>query len=119
MKKWYDGRLNDRAKAMRKSMTPEEKILWRYLRNRPEHFYRQRAIGPFIADFYSSRLKLAIEADGIQHETEDGKLYDTERGALFEKFGVQILRFSNREISEDFQAVRTRIEDKMQTCKEE
>ena len=110
MKKWYDGKMTPRARDMRKDMTHAEKILWRYLRDRPERFYRQRVIGPFIADFYCSRLKLIIEADGSQHYTPDGLSYDLERDSFFAERGIRVLRFPNREITDNFPAVRARID---------
>ena len=109
----YNGKLIPRARDMRKNMTEAESLLWQYLRNRPERFYRQRVIGSFIADFYSSRLKLAIEADGTQHRREDGRAYDLERDAFFAEQGIVVLRFTNEEITGDFLTVCARIEEEI------
>lgn len=45
----------ERAKELRKNLTPEERILWQRLRaNRLDgwHFRRQQIIDGFIVDFY-------------------------------------------------------------------
>ena len=80
-------------------MTKEEGILWRcYLRKYPVRFYRQYAIGQDIADFYCRQAKLVIELDGSQHFMEAGEAYDQRRTAYMERFGIQVLRFTNKEI---------------------
>ncbi len=80
-------------------MTREEGILWRcYLRRYPVRFYRQYAIGQYIADFYCRKAKLVIELDGSQHFMEAGEEHDQKRTGFMEKFGIQVLRFTNKEI---------------------
>ena len=74
-------------------------ILWRcYLQKYPVRFYRQYAIGQYIADFYCRQAKLVIELDGSQHFMEAGEAYDQRRTAYMERFGIQVLRFTNKEI---------------------
>ena len=49
------------AKMLRKNMTKEEKHLWYdFLSTYPIKFYRQKVIGNYIVDFYSSKAKLVI-----------------------------------------------------------
>ena len=87
------------ARHLRKTMTREEKILWGYyLRKYPIRFHRQYAIGRYIADFYCIKAKLVIELDGSQHFMEAGEAYDQRRTAYMERFGIQVLRFTNKEI---------------------
>lgn len=58
------------AKALRRDMTPAERLLWyRFLRGYPVRFQRQKAIGDFIADFYCAKARLVVELDGSQHGT--------------------------------------------------
>ncbi len=95
-----------RAKALRKNMTPQERKLWySFLRAYPVKFYKQRIIGPFIADFYCASAKLVIELDGWQHYETVGQDYDQRRDRYMETHGLRVLRFSNREINEEFTAV--------------
>ena len=61
--------------------------------------------GGFLADFYCAKAKLVIELDGSQHYTEQGKCRDAERTAILEAYGVQVLRFSNRDIRVHFEGV--------------
>ena len=87
------------ARRFRKTMTREEKILWGYyLRKYPIRFHRQYAIGRYIADFYCRKAKLVIELDGSQHFMEAGQEHDQRRTAYMERFGIQVLRFTNKEI---------------------
>ena len=87
------------ARHLRRTMTREEGMLWRcYLRKYPVRFYRQYAIGQYIADFYCRQAKLVIELDGSQHFMEAGEAYDQRRTAYMELFGIQVLRFTNKEI---------------------
>ena len=87
------------ARHLRKTMTKEEGILWRcYLQRYPVRFYRQYAIGQYIADFYCRQAKLVIELDGSQHFMEDGVAHDYRRTVFMKQFGILVLRFMNKEI---------------------
>jgi very-short-patch-repair endonuclease len=49
----YNPALVVRAKALRKNMTPAERMLWfEYLRQFRLKFYRQRPIDHYIVDFF-------------------------------------------------------------------
>ncbi len=52
-------------------------------------------IGPFILDFYSASLKLAIEIDGASHFDEDQRLYDHRRDRYLVQHGVAVVRVSD------------------------
>ncbi|MDR0325439.1 MAG: endonuclease domain-containing protein [Oscillospiraceae bacterium] len=102
----YNKALIPRAKELRRNMTPQEKHLWYdFLSKHPLRFQRQKTIDNFIADFYCHVAKLVIEIDGSQHYTSEGLAYDQERTKIFESYGVQVIRFSNREIDTEFTAV--------------
>ena len=92
----YDRRLNSRAKHLRHEMTRQERKLW------------------FIVDFYCAEAKLVIELDGSQHYTEQGQLYDHERSCIIEQYGIEVLRFSNREVNRQFEAVCAQIDRTIQ-----
>ena len=94
------------AKQLRKNMTREERRLWYdFLRSYPIRFSRQKVLGNYIVDFYSARAKLVIELDGSQH-FEDGHIEkDKERTAFLEKYGLQVLRIPNNEITRNFDGV--------------
>ncbi|MBQ5584280.1 MAG: endonuclease domain-containing protein [Ruminiclostridium sp.] len=95
-----------RAKELRRDMTPQERKLWYlFLRPYPLKFYKQRIIDSYIVDFYCAAAKLVIEIDGSQHYTEDGRQHDETRSAVLQRHGLKVLRFSNREINTQFDAV--------------
>jgi very-short-patch-repair endonuclease len=56
---------------------------------------RQRLLFGYIADGYSKRLKIVVEADGGYHQAADRVEYDRKRDAAIEKRGVKVLRFTN------------------------
>lgn len=107
----YNKKLIPFAKSLRKNATPEENHLWYdFLRSYPIRFQRQKTIDQFIADFYCDRAKLVIELDGSQHFTPEGHTCDEARTAAIETVGVTVLRFTNRDIDREFQAVCMRID---------
>ncbi|WKZ37082.1 MAG: DUF559 domain-containing protein [Anaerolineales bacterium] len=56
----------ERAKELRREMTPAEKILWQELRANKlgVRFRRQQVIQGFIVDFYCHKSALVVEVDG-------------------------------------------------------
>jgi adenine-specific DNA-methyltransferase len=107
----YNPDLVERAKDLRKNMTPAEKKLWyEYLRNFKHRVLRQRPINHFIVDFYCPALKLVIEIDGKHHFTEEGKSYDEERRKILERYGLREIRFRNDEVINEFDRVCKEIE---------
>lgn len=94
------------AKALRKTMTPWERKLWyEFLRMYPIKFYRQKAIGHFIVDFFCSKATLVIELDGSGHYNETTEIYDQTRTERLNQLNLEVLRFTNLEIDQHFQAV--------------
>ena len=90
------------ARQLRKNMTAEERILWyQYLRTYPVKFYRQRAMGHYIVDFYCAKARLVVELDGAQHYDEKGLAYDRARTAYLESLGLKVLRVSNTDVKKN------------------
>ena len=109
-------KLTGRARELRKNMTPEEKKLWyQFLRGYPIHIYRQRVLGNYIVDFFCLRANLAIELDGSQHYQPAQIEYDRIRAWRLEAIGVQVLRFTNREVRENFPGVCQAIHNAIQS----
>ena len=89
------------AQQMRKNPTESEKALWNILRKfRYEGygFRRQHPVDIFIADFYYHKLKLIVEVDGDVHDSEQAMEYDDGRSAELEKYGLDIIRFTNDQV---------------------
>jgi very-short-patch-repair endonuclease len=99
-----------RARELRKRMTPEEKILWARLRaNRfsSSRFRRQQVIDGFIVDFYCHESGLVVEVDGEAHDAQ--KEYDAGREKVLSERNLRVLRFKNREIRENLGEVLSKI----------
>ena len=106
----YHSNLKPIARTLRKNMTRQERHLWYdFLRNYPIHFYRQRVIEHYIVDFYCSSANLVIEVDGSQHYTVEGEEYDRIRTDILKLHQLQVLRFSNWEIDNQFPSVCAKI----------
>ena len=101
----------ENARRLRREMTPHERKLWYlFLRKYPVKIYKQRIIGRFIVDFYCASANVVIEVDGSQHYEVQGLTCDVERSQFLTALGLEVLRFSNREIDRDFRGVCTQID---------
>ena len=108
--------MHERAKKLRREMTPAEKILWKQLKgNRLNglHFRRQQIVHGYFADFYCHQHELIVELDGGIHEFQ--KDYDADREEYLVALGFRIMRFTNEEINNDLRDVLQRI---IEACKE-
>ena len=102
----YQRRLKPHARTLRRDPTPAERKLWYELLSAlPQKFTRQKPLGPYIADFYCSRHKLVIELDGDSHYVGNAKAYDERRSARLEASGIRVLRFTNADVMQNFEAV--------------
>jgi len=110
----------DKCRILRKKQTDAERKLWLVLRNRQlsgAKFRRQISIGKYILDFYSPEYKLGIEADGGQHYEDEGRRKDKLRTSELSQVGVQILRFSDREILNNIEGVYQIIQESIEKKK--
>lgn len=76
-------------------------MLWHFLRNRRMNgrkFRRQHPLGGYFLDFYCDELKLALELDGGQHNSAEGRAADLKRDRILTGMGVETLRFPNHEV---------------------
>lgn len=99
----------ERARELRRNMTPAEKILWQEIRGNKlgVHFRRQQVIAGFIVDFYGHKASLVIELDGSVHDRQVEE--DAQCDKVLKEMGLQIVRIKNEEILEDLPAVLGRI----------
>ena len=99
----------EKARDLRKAITPAERRLWSALRSRKLNgckFRRQHPLGWFIVDLVCIERRLVIEVDGGQHaENPD----DERRTAWLEAQGWRVIRFWNDEVAENLDAVAERI----------
>jgi len=103
----------ERARELRREMTPAEKILWQELRGNKlgVHFRRQQVIAGFIVDFYCHQVDLVIEVDGSVHEADEQKEKDTERDKVLSGMGIRVLRFRNEDVIKNLSGVLGRIRE--------
>jgi very-short-patch-repair endonuclease len=94
-----------RAKELRRDMTPAERILWQELcaNKLGVHFRRQQVIAGFIVDFYCHKAGLVIEVDGDIHDLQ--KEEDVRREKVLSEMGLRIVRFRNEEVMKNLSAV--------------
>ena len=95
-----------RARELRREMTPTEKRLWAQLRGRRfagYKFRRQTPIAGYIADFYCAQARLILELDGESHVGKGTR--DENRRRTLKSKGFRILRFWDTEIYDDLEAV--------------
>lgn len=103
------GQKRNRARELRKDMTPAERRLWTILQGRQLEgfrFRRQCPIGPYIADFACLEAKLLIEVDGGQHMDA---VADVRRDTFLSREGFRVLRFWNNEVMTNLEGVRALI----------
>ena len=101
-----NNKLLNLARVLRRNMTKQEKHLWYdFLQTYPIKIYKQRIIDNFIVDFYCHKARIVIELDGSQHYSEQGQVDDEYRSAILKNYGLEILRFSNKDINENFEGV--------------
>ena len=102
----HNSRLSANAKALRKTMTKEERHLWYdFLKGLDVMVHRQKVLGNYIVDFYIAEAKLVIELDGSQHYEDPGRQADRVRDTWLEGQGIRVLRYSNADINFRFREV--------------
>ena len=109
---YYNSKLKEYSRELRKNMTDAERKLWSRLRRKQLkglQFYRQRIIGNYIVDFYCPKARMIIEVDGGQHYSEEGEEKDRRRDDHLESKGLKALRFSDRDVLKNLDTVVEKI----------
>jgi len=105
----YNGELEKFAKENRKKGVLSEVILWHQLKSKQllgYKFTKQKPIMNYIVDFYCPKLKLVIEIDGSSHTDLDK---DVLRDNNLNELGIKVLRFLDKDVRYNLDAVRNRI----------
>ncbi|MGO4409676.1 MULTISPECIES: endonuclease domain-containing protein [unclassified Brevundimonas] len=103
-----DSMSHERARNMRRALTPPEAQLWAQLKGRKLEglkFRRQHPIGPYILDFYCAERELAVEVDGMIHDDADQVRHDERRTAWLAAQGVSMLRVASCDVRNDVEGV--------------
>ena len=95
----------NRARLLRKNMTDAEQALWQRIRLNQLRvkFRRQTPIGSYFVDFYCHEFGLVVELDGSQHI--DQIEYDEQRTLYLQSLGLRVVRFWNRDVLLNIEAV--------------
>lgn len=99
-------------KALRNRLTPAEARLWAYLQRAQlegRKFRRQHSVGGYILDFYCPSERLAVELDGAAHDSDMAQQYDRERDRFLRHCGILVLRFENKWVFQQPDAVLAEI----------
>lgn len=104
----YNSKLKGLSRTLRTNLTDAEQVLWQHIRRKQiqgVQFYRQKPLLAFIVDFYCPAAKLVIELDGSQHYEEKHQTKDQARDDTLAELGLQVLRFDNRQVLLEIDAV--------------
>ena len=107
----------DRARAMRKAMTPPEARMWvglKRLRTAGFHFRRQAPFKGHYLDFVCFQHRLVVEVDGQAHLSDDQIRHDRIRDAVLAREGFTTLRFDNAAIRDNIDGVMDFIRAKLE-----
>ncbi len=84
-----------RARALRRGISLPEVVPWQALRKErlaDLRFRRQHPVGPYILDFYCPSYRLAVEVDGLAHDSAAQVFRDERRDAWLAQEGITVLR---------------------------
>ncbi len=102
------------ARSLRNNQTQAESLLWSKLKRKQLlglTFNREKPIANYIVDFYCFSKNLVIELDGSHHHHPDAVEYDNQRTNLLNALGLTVIRFDNRQVLTDIDAVLAQIVD--------
>ena len=102
-----------RARALRRTMSLPEVLLWQALRRGQAglRVRRQHPMGCYVLDFWCAAARVAIEVDGFVHETRDRALLDAERDRWLAGQGITVQRIAVRDVLADPVGVAQAIAD--------
>ncbi len=106
LRREYNSANLERARGLRREMTPAEKRLWfDGLRASKTGFAfrRQHPFGPYVLDFYCAAAQLCVELDGHSHV--ERKLEDRRRDEALANAGIRTMRFGNSRVFDDLISV--------------
>ena len=94
------------SQILRRNMTKEERLLWNcFLKKYPLQFRRQYVIGNYVADFYCHKTRLVVELDGSGRYEPETIQRDLARTQYLQSQGLEVLRFTNLEVTRQFRSV--------------
>ncbi|MNR36116.1 hypothetical protein D3C85_1540080 [compost metagenome] len=107
----------ERARQMRRALTPPEAQLWFQLKGRKLdelRFRKQHPVGSYILDFYCAEAKLAVEVDGMVHGDPDQARHDVRRTEWLAERGIAVLRVQASDVRTELEGVLNAIRSAVQ-----
>jgi very-short-patch-repair endonuclease len=109
---------HERARELRRQLTPTEKMLWQALRARKLEGYKFLRQHPIlvddngresfvVADFYCAEAKLVVEVDGAVHENRQEQ--DRARDMAAGLRGYRVMRIAAQDVHDHLPMVLVRI----------
>lgn len=98
----------EKARALRRRLTPPEARLWVMLRGERLaglKFRRQHLVGPFILDFYCPAARLAVEVNGMGHDHPERMASDRRRTAWLATQRIEMLRLTAEDVRVNLEGV--------------
>ncbi|CAK0744911.1 ribonuclease P protein component [Gammaproteobacteria bacterium] len=99
-------------RELRNHLTLAESKLWIYLKQSQldgRKFRRQHSVSYYILDFYCPSEHLAVELDGAVHDDKSAREYDRERDIFLSCYKIKVLRFENKWVFQQTEAVLVEI----------
>ena len=104
-----DEKRAERARSLRRALTPAEFALWTRIRARQLggfKFVRQEPIARYYVDFVCRERRLIVELDGGQHADSPK---DQQRDRALCALGYRVIRFWNNDVIENLDGVLQRL----------
>ena len=98
----------ERAREMRKALTPPEARLWvalKALKAEGFHFRKQAPVAGYVLDFACLSRRLCVEVDGQHHDFPDQIRHDARRDAVLSRLGFRTLRFRAVDVRDGLERV--------------
>ena len=106
---WHEQR--DKARVLRKSMSPEkQKLYYQFFKAESIRVRRQYVVGAYIVDFCVIQKKLIIEIEDREHLTYADLEHNEKKDRRLKACGYTVLRFDNSQIRDKFEIVCEKIE---------
>jgi len=106
----------ERAREMRKTLSPPETRMWSRLkmpRKQGFHFRRQAPFRGYFLDFVCFKHHLVVEVDGAGHGEEEQARHDRIRDGVSSREGFTTLCFDNASIRDNVDGVMDCILDRL------
>jgi very-short-patch-repair endonuclease len=105
---YYNPKLKETARKLRKAGILHEALLWRELKSKKLNgltWTWQKVIGSYIADFYNASNKVVIETDGYSHDNKKQQDNDTARDKYLNSLGITVIRILSKDILQNMEWV--------------